>query len=75
VHRWRGGVFMKLDKNHQELLFEARPDVFRPMIVGTMRWSRVEISELDADEVAELVVEAWTPIVPKKVSRPFLETR
>jgi hypothetical protein len=63
---------MKLDKNHQELLFEARPEVFRPMIVGPMRWSRVEIAELDADEVAELVQEAWTQVVPKKVSRPYL---
>ena len=50
----------------------ARPDVFRPMITGTMRWSRVEIAALDADEVAELVREAWTQIVPRKVSRPYL---
>jgi hypothetical protein len=71
VHRWKGGVFMKLDKNHQELLFEARPEVFTPMIVGAMRWSRVEIAALDADELAELVREAWTMVVPKKVSRAY----
>ena len=71
VHVWRGGFFMKLDKHHQELLFEARPDVFRPMIVGAMRWSWVEIEALDADEIAELVHEAWTQIVPRKVSRAF----
>jgi len=71
VHRWKGGVFMKLDKNHQELLFEARPEVFTPMIVGSMRWSRVEIDALDADELAELVREAWTMVVPKKISRAY----
>ena len=72
VHAWRGGVFMKLDKYRQELLFEARPEVFRPMIVGAMRWSWVEIEALDSDEMAELVREAWTQIVPKKVSRAYL---
>jgi hypothetical protein len=72
VHVWKGGVFMKLEPNRQELLFEARPDVFRPMIVGAMRWSWVEIGALDAEEVAALVLEAWTQVVPKKVSRPYL---
>jgi hypothetical protein len=71
VHRSNGAFFMKLDKAHQELLFEARPDVFTPMIVGPMRWSRVEIDGLDPDELAELVLEAWTQIVPKKVSKAY----
>ena len=66
---------MKLDKSHQELLFEARPDVFRPMIAGAMRWSWVEIGALDAGEAAELVLEAWTQVVTKKVSRAFLAER
>jgi hypothetical protein len=63
---------MKLEKHHQELLFEARPDVFSPMTAGALRWSWVEIEALDAGEIADLVREAWTQIVPKKVSRPFL---
>jgi hypothetical protein len=75
VHQWKGGVFMKLDKAHQELLFEARPEVFTPMIVGPMRWSRVEIEELDAEELRELVHEAWTQIVPKKVSKAYEAAR
>jgi hypothetical protein len=66
---------MKLDKNHQELLFEARPEVFRPMIVGPMRWSRVEIDALDTQELGELVREAWTMVVPKKISRDFTASR
>jgi hypothetical protein len=64
---------MKLDRHHQELLFEVRPEVFKPMVVGAMRWSWVAIGALDADEIAELVREAWTQIVPKKVSRAFAD--
>jgi hypothetical protein len=66
---WRGRVLMKLENGHQELLFEARPDVFSPMVAGRLRWSWVEIEALDADEVGHLVREACTQVVPKKVSR------
>jgi hypothetical protein len=64
---------MKLSSAHQELLFEARPEVFRPMTAGALRWSFVDIDALDADEAAELVREAWTQIVPKKVSRAYFD--
>jgi hypothetical protein len=66
-----GRVIMKLERGHQELLFEVRPEVFSPMMVGRLRWSWVEVDELDAGELAALVREAWTQIVPKKVSRAF----
>ena len=69
VQTWRGRVLMKLEKGHQELLFEVRPEVFAPMMAGRLRWSWVEIDALNADEVAELVREAWTQVVPKRVSR------
>ena len=69
VQTFRGRVIMKLDRNHQELLFEARPEVFSPMTAGALRWSFVEIETLDAAEIADLVLEAWTCVVPKAVSR------
>ena len=72
VQTYRGRVIMKLDKDHQELLFEARPDVFTPFAAGAMRWSWVEIGALEPDEIADLVREAWTQVVPKKVSRAHL---
>jgi hypothetical protein len=75
VQTFRGRVIMKLERNHQELLFEARPEVFSPMTAGALRWSWVEIEGLDAGEIAELVLEAWTQIVPKKVSRAFAAAR
>lgn len=71
VQTYKGRVIMKLERNHQELLFEARPEVFTPFTAGAMRWSWVEIAQLDRDELADLVREAWAQVVPKKVSRAF----
>ncbi|MGH6956031.1 MAG: MmcQ/YjbR family DNA-binding protein [Caulobacteraceae bacterium] len=73
VQAWRGRALMKLEKGRQELLFEARPEVFSPMVAGALRWSWVEIEALDAEEVASLVQEAWAQVVPKKVSRAFAD--
>jgi len=75
VQTSRGRIVMKLEKHHQELLFEARPEVFSPMIAGALRWSWVDIAALDPDEIRSLVIEAWTQIVPKKVSRAYAEGR
>ena len=66
---------MKLDRGHQELLFEARPDVFTPMMAGRLRWRWVELDALEAEEAAVLVREAWTQVVPKKVSRGLATAR
>jgi hypothetical protein len=67
-----GRVILKLDRGHQELLFEIRPETFRKFPVATVHWSWVEIAHLDDAELAELVREAWSQVVPKKVSRPYL---
>lgn len=66
--RW----IFKLPKPRQELLFEARPDVFQPYRAGAMLWSYVAIEELTPAEVASLVTDAWTTIVPKKIARAHL---
>ncbi len=66
-------AILKLDKGHQELLFEIRPETFSKCPVATVYWSYVELAHLDADELAGLVLEAWSQVVPKKVSRPVLE--
>jgi hypothetical protein len=67
-----GRVILKLDRGHQELLFEIRPETFAKCPVATVYWSYVEIAHLDEAELADLVREAWSQIVPKKVSRPYL---
>ena len=68
-----GRAILKLDRGHQELLFEIRPETFSKCPVATVYWSYVELANLDAAELAALVLEAWAQIVPKKVSRPVLE--
>ena len=67
---------MKLDKNHQESSVRGAPRRLPPddrrghaLVTQVVEPS----SELDADEVVELVREGLDPrIVPKKVSRPYL---
>ncbi len=61
--RW----IFKLPKPRQELLFEARPDVFQPFRMGAMLWSYVDVEQLEIDEIRSLVTDAWTTIVSKKV--------
>jgi hypothetical protein len=68
---WNDRVILKLDKAHQELLFEIRPDTFSKCKVATNYWSYVEIDQLDEAELADLVREAWSQVVPKKVSRAY----
>jgi len=68
-----GRAILKLEKGHQELLFEIRPETFAKCPVATVYWSYVELANLDEGELADLVLEAWAQIVPKRVSRPVLQ--
>lgn len=65
-------TIMKLRPAHQVFLFEVRPEIFAPCRVGVGTWSYVDLSQLQNDEVKELVIEAWSTVAPKSVSRPFL---
>jgi hypothetical protein len=65
-------AILKLDKGHQELLFEIRPETFSRCKVGVGYWSFVELDDLDEAELAALLLEGWSSIVPKKVSKPYL---
>jgi hypothetical protein len=67
--RSNGRVIMKLDRAHQEFLFEVRPETFQKCKVATVYWSYVVLENLDEAELAALVLEAWSSIVPKAVSR------
>ena len=67
-----GRIIFKLDKGHQELLFEIRPDTFAPFRFGPNTWSYVDLATLDEPELTDLLREAWTRVVPKTVSRAYL---
>lgn len=68
-----GRVILKLDRGRQELLFEIRPETFSKCPVATVYWSYVEIDHLDVAELADLVLEAWSQVAPKRLSRPVVE--
>ena len=65
-------TIMKLEREHQVMLFELRPEAFTPCKVGTGTWSYVDITPLARAELKALVTEAWAQVVPKKLSRAVL---
>ena len=70
VQTWRGRVIMKLDRGRQELLFEARPEVFSPYVAGALRWAYVDIAALEPAEAQALAREAWAQVVPSGSAAP-----
>ena len=53
VHLWGWRALMKLDRGRQELLFEARPDVFAPFQAGAVDYLS---KPADADDVAKALL-------------------
>ena len=62
--RW----IFKLPRPRQDFLFEVRPEIFTPYRAGGLLWSYVDIAALSRAEANALVTEAWTTVVPKKLS-------
>ena len=60
-----GTTVLRLDREHQHMLFEVRPDIFAPCKVGTGIWSYVAIGKLTRAELKRLVREAWSLVAPK----------
>jgi hypothetical protein len=56
-------------------LLAAEPEKFLPPLPSDERyqWLRVRLSEIDATELRELLVDAWRMVVPKRVAREHLE--
>ncbi|GEM_PF-1978159 len=71
----RGLAIMKLEREHQQFLFDVRSDTFTPCKVGTGGiWSYVDVGKLTKKEAEALTLEAWTQVVPKKLSRAYAES-
>jgi hypothetical protein len=64
-------------KEERAALVADEPHKFHLPIPSDMRyhWVRAWLSELDRDELWELVVDAWRMCVPKKVWTEFMESR
>jgi hypothetical protein len=57
-------------KEEREMLVESEPGKFMLPTGGDLRWNWVVVrmDAIDADEMRELVLDAWRMVVPKKVA-------
>ena len=62
-------------KEEREALVASEPDKFLLPKQRDMRynWVVVRLSQIDEDEMRELVVDAWRMVVPKKVAAAYDE--
>jgi hypothetical protein len=60
-------------KEERAALVASRPDVFQLPRASDLRfnWIEVRLAAIDAQELRELVVDAWRMVVPKKVSAGY----
>ncbi len=63
-------------KEEREALVAAEPDKFQMPGPADLRfhWVVARLEAIDADEVAELVVDAWAMAVPKRVAAEHFRT-
>jgi hypothetical protein len=57
-------------KEERQALVESEPDKFLMPGTSDLRynWVVVRLEEIDAEEMRELVLDAWRMVVPKKVA-------
>ena len=62
-------------KEQRQALVESEPHKFLLPPTADMRynWVDVRTAVLDIDEMAELVTDAWTMVVPKRVAREYFD--
>lgn len=63
-------------KEERDALVRSDPAKFLMPVRSDERynWVRARLAELDVDEMRELVVDAWTMCVPKRVAAAYLRT-
>jgi hypothetical protein len=66
-------IVLRVDMAEQELMIRARPEVFflTPHYVG-YPYVLVRLDEVGADELGELVTDAWLLQAPKRLATAFL---
>jgi hypothetical protein len=63
-------------KEFREALVESEPDKFRMPDPSDLRykWAVVRMAAIDADELRELVLDAWSMVVPKRVAEAYADS-
>jgi hypothetical protein len=61
-------------KDERAALVAAQPEKFSMPIPSDMRynWVQVRLDAIDKAEMQELVIDAWTMVVPKRVAAEYL---
>jgi hypothetical protein len=64
-------------KDWRAALVEAEPDKFSLPSQSDLRyhWVHVDLAAIDADEMRDLVEDAWAFVVPKRVAAEYAATR
>ena len=62
-------------KDERAALVAAQPEKFFMPIQSDLRynWVRVWLAAIDQEEMRELVIDAWTMVVPKRVAAEYLD--
>jgi hypothetical protein len=62
-------------KERREALVESEPEKFRMPNDSDLRfnWAVVRLAAIEADEMRELVLDAWSMVVPKRVAAEYAE--
>jgi hypothetical protein len=62
-------------KEWREALIDSEPDKFMLPRESDLRynWAVVRLAAIDAEEMRELVVDAWAMVVPKRVAAAYAE--
>ncbi len=64
-------------KEERAALVASEPDKFMMPLRGDERyqWVRAALPVLEADELRELLIDAWCMVVPKKVAASYLQSQ
>lgn len=61
---------VKATKTAQAALLASDPEIFfKPAYVGVHGWVGIHLARVDADELRELLTEAWLLTAPKRLTR------
>jgi len=71
-----GTVSVKATREDQAELVASRPEAYaKSPYVGRFGWVSVALAEVEPDEFAELLVESWRQIAPKRLVAAYDSAR
>ena len=62
-------AILKLPRERQELLAEARPETFQRAFWGRTVFHQVVLDRIEPAELAELVRDSWREVAPRRLTK------